>query len=274
VQHLGDAVDGDVEEVAVVRDQDDGARVGDEELLEPRARFQVEVVRRLVEEQHVGALQQELRQRDAHLPAARQLAAVAVHVGVREPEAVQDGLGLRLDVVARAVLPLLADCGVALEQARVVVALRIDGREVVLHGLAPALELVQLRERGERVIEHAHPVDADDVLGQVADQRPARDRDLPVIGLERARDHLQQRRLAGPVRPREADARAVRDGPRHVVEDDLGAVSLTDARELQHRTAQNARRTPARQARKTLSSRRPRRRSAPRSLSADARRTT
>ena len=43
-----------VEEVAVVRDGDDGARVVGEEALEPGDRLGVEVVRRLVEQQQVG----------------------------------------------------------------------------------------------------------------------------------------------------------------------------------------------------------------------------
>jgi hypothetical protein len=54
-------------------------------------------------------------------------------------------------------LPLLADGGVALEDARVVVVLRIDRRELVLERLAPALELVQLGERRERMVEHVCP---------------------------------------------------------------------------------------------------------------------
>ena len=62
-----------VEELAVVRDDDHGhvagalAQVG----LEPLDRAQVEVVGRLVEQQQVGVLQQDLPQAHTHLPAAR-----------------------------------------------------------------------------------------------------------------------------------------------------------------------------------------------------------
>ena len=59
-----------VEEVAVVRDRDDRARVLLQERLEPRHRFGVEVVGRLVEQQQVGLLQQQAAQRDAALLAA------------------------------------------------------------------------------------------------------------------------------------------------------------------------------------------------------------
>ena len=58
---LGDVV----EEVAVVGDRDDGARVVPEELLQPVDRLGVEVVGRLVEQQQVGAAQQQPAQGDA-----------------------------------------------------------------------------------------------------------------------------------------------------------------------------------------------------------------
>ena len=48
-----------VEEVAIVGDRDDGARVLAEEPLEPLDRLGVEVVRRLVEQEQVGVLEQQ-----------------------------------------------------------------------------------------------------------------------------------------------------------------------------------------------------------------------
>ena len=75
-----------VEEVAVVRDGDDGALVRLEEPLEPGHRLRVEVVRRLVEEQQVGRREQQAAERDAPALAARERRHVAVAVG--EPERV------------------------------------------------------------------------------------------------------------------------------------------------------------------------------------------
>ena len=67
---LGDAVDDPVHEVAVVRRHEERAGKRLEEGLEPDDRFDVEVVRRLVEEQHVGTAEEHARHGDAHLPAA------------------------------------------------------------------------------------------------------------------------------------------------------------------------------------------------------------
>ena len=60
----------DVEEITVVGDQDVGEGVAEQVRFEPVAGFEIEVVGRLVEQQHVGLLQEKLRERDAHLPAA------------------------------------------------------------------------------------------------------------------------------------------------------------------------------------------------------------
>ena len=67
-----------VEEVAVVGDGDDGARVVAEEALEPRDRLGVEVVGRLVEQQQVGPLQQQAAQGDAPALAAGERRDVGV----------------------------------------------------------------------------------------------------------------------------------------------------------------------------------------------------
>ena len=67
---VGDARDDRVEEVAIVRDEDDGVRIRAEILLEPVARFEIEVIGRLVEQQQVRTAEQQLGERDAHLPAA------------------------------------------------------------------------------------------------------------------------------------------------------------------------------------------------------------
>ena len=69
-RQVGDARDDGVEEEAIVRDEDHRVRIGVEVLLEPVARFEIEVVGRLVEQQQVRLAEQQLGQRDAHLPAA------------------------------------------------------------------------------------------------------------------------------------------------------------------------------------------------------------
>ena len=71
---LGDVV----EEVAIVRDGDDRAVIFGQVPLEPVDGFGVEMVRRLVEQQQVGLLQQHLAQRHAPPLAAGE----RCHVGI------------------------------------------------------------------------------------------------------------------------------------------------------------------------------------------------
>ena len=78
--NVGDARDDGIEEVAVVRDEDHGVRIGTEILLEPVACLEIEVVGRLVEQQQVRTSEQQLGERDAHLPAAGERFARTVAV--------------------------------------------------------------------------------------------------------------------------------------------------------------------------------------------------
>ena len=70
VPDLDDAVDGDVEEIAVVRDEDKGVGIAAQILFQPVAGFEIEMVGGLVEQEQIRLLQQQLGERDAHLPAA------------------------------------------------------------------------------------------------------------------------------------------------------------------------------------------------------------
>ena len=103
VPDFDDLVDGDVQKIAVVRNQDEGEGVIGQILLQPVAGFQIQVIGGLVEQQQVGLLEQQLGERDAHLPAAGKFLGAAVPIGMREAEAGENGADLRLDGVAVAV---------------------------------------------------------------------------------------------------------------------------------------------------------------------------
>ena len=97
---IGDARDDGVEEEAVVRDEDHRVRIGDEILLEPVARVEIEMVRRLVEQQQRRAPEQQLRERDPHLPAAGERLGRLREVVALEAEAVEDLRHAQIDLVA------------------------------------------------------------------------------------------------------------------------------------------------------------------------------
>ena len=61
-----------VEEVAIVGDEDDAAFIFAQRVLQPLHRLRVEMVGRLVEQENVGRVEQELAQRHAAALAARE----------------------------------------------------------------------------------------------------------------------------------------------------------------------------------------------------------
>jgi hypothetical protein len=112
------------EEPAVVRDEDDG-RVDRLELsLEPLEILDVEVVRRLVEEEQVRAPGEGSRERSAGQLAARERAERSVEVVVREPEAANRSGGAVAPGPAACVLEARLRLRVPSQSRRVVRALR------------------------------------------------------------------------------------------------------------------------------------------------------
>ena len=67
-----------VEKFAVVRNEQNRAGIMSQIILKPEERFEVEMVRRLVEHQQVRFLREQPREMRAHHPAAGQLARRAI----------------------------------------------------------------------------------------------------------------------------------------------------------------------------------------------------
>ncbi len=89
-----------VQKKAVVRNQDEGVRIVSQILLQPVARFQIQVIGGLVEQQQIGFFEQQFGQRDAHLPAAGKLFRAPLPVVAREAKPDEHRAHLRLDRIA------------------------------------------------------------------------------------------------------------------------------------------------------------------------------
>ena len=206
---LGDVV----EEVAIVGDRDDRARVLLEEPLQPVDRLGVEVVGRLVEQQQVGVAEEQAGEGHAALLAARERRDVGV--------------------VGRAAQGVHRDVDVALE------APGVRGGDLVLErGLLGADGLVVGVRVGplghdrvvlvDQVLDLADAVEdvALDVLGrvelgllaEVADGEARREASLTDEAVVEAGHDPQQARLAGAVRADDPDLRARVERDRDVLE--------------------------------------------------------
>jgi hypothetical protein len=202
--HLAVALEGQdvrrdaVEEPAVVGDHDGAAGEVQQRLLERPQRLDVEVVGRLVEQQHVGAVPQHLRQVHAVAFAARQLADLLLLLVAAEVEPP--------DIAARGGL--------------------------VVADLDDVLTAGDLLPHGLRVIELvARLVDAGNLDGGAG----ANGAGIRLLG---AGQHAEQRRLARAIRTDDADDGTRRELEGQVVDQQAFAVGLAQVLHLDHEVAE------------------------------------
>ena len=185
--------------------------------LEPLEARDVEVVRRLVEQQQVGVAAERARERRARQLAARERAQRPVEVLVGEAEAAQHrGRVVAPAVAARVLEPRL----------RLRVAVQ---RRLVVRAAAPsparATRAPARARRGRRAPEstYSRSVTSRSSGGRwscSATRVPFCERELAAVLLGLAGEHAEQRRLAGAVRAGERDAVAPLDAERDAVEED------------------------------------------------------
>ena len=230
---LGDFGHDPVHELAIVRGHQQRAGVALEKVLEPDDRLDVEVVGRLVHQQHVGIAEQHARHGDAHLPSARQRAHVAIDLVVVEAEAVEHFARLAFErVAAEMVVFLLHDAKAREDPVDVIGPRRIGHR--VLQLLELVMQVAKAAAAGNRLVEHRAAGHLFDVLAEVADGQLLRDRHLALIRCFLAGDHAEDGGLAGAVGADEADLLALLQRCGSFDEEDLVADLLGDVIETDH----------------------------------------
>lgn len=70
---MQDLVDGGIEQVAIMADDDDRARIVRQMIFQPERAFEIEIVGGFVEQQQIGRREQRCGERHAHAPAAGEL---------------------------------------------------------------------------------------------------------------------------------------------------------------------------------------------------------
>ena len=190
------------------------------------------MVGRLVEQQHVGAAEQQPSERDAHLPAARELLRCGrSRSACGEAEPGQHATDLGLDGVPAAPFELspAAPRASRRDRSRSAPGGRVDGRSSA-RICSSSAEQVRDRRRAPRRAASGRA--ARGILRQVADDAARRQRTAAGVGLFEPGDDLQQRRLARTVRRDQRGPLARLDHQRHAVEDALAAIvfaSVLDA---------------------------------------------
>ena len=222
---LGHGGDHLVEEAAVVRDRDDGAAEVAQPAFEPLHALRVQMVRGFVEQQHVGPRKQQRRQRDAHLPAARELARETFVVALRpEAEALEDLARLHVEAEAALGLELALEPLVLRKQTPQLRRILVEPGHAVLRLGQSQGELLQT-SAALQIGHQRQVVDLDQVLRQIADIVAVRHRDGAVVVLLDPRDHAQQCSFARAVVADQPHAAFGRHKPVDPVKDDLLAES-------------------------------------------------
>ena len=222
--YLDGAVGDIVDEGAVVAHQHHGfGRLG-EKLLKPLYALDVEVVGRLVEQEHVGLLQENLGELDAHAPATGELARGAVEVAALEAQTGEGALEGGFVVVSAehhvAVVlesELLDQLGIAL--ALVVGAVGhflLQPLDALLHAGGVDEGFAGLFDDGGVVGEFHH-------LRQIAYGGVVGDGYSARGGFLLSAEYLEHGRFAGAVLAHERYAVAVVDDKTHVMEERAGA---------------------------------------------------
>jgi hypothetical protein len=215
---LEHARDRALEEGAVVGDDHGAARALGDEALQAVEPVEVEVVGRLVEQQHVEAREQDRGQGRARRLPARQRGGLELQQRGVEPEVAQDGLRPRLEVGAAERQP-------GLERARVGVGRPGLARRHRVGGGVHARVGGRHPGAPREVVLEALAGRAVGLLRQVA-RRPGGQAHAAAVGAVDARQQPQQRRLARAVGPDHAEHVAGRDGHGDPREDRRGAVRL------------------------------------------------
>ena len=194
------------------------------------------MIRRLVEQQQSWPREEQFRECDPHLPAARKAVGRAVEVVRRKAQAAQHRVHLRLDTVAVAMREPFLRLGVAGEQRVVGVAGDRRVRELRFNLAHLRLQREERRKGERRLVAQRPPGVRQSVLRQVADRQAGRPDDLPGVRLHLAGQHAEQCRLTRPVRAAEAHALARLHLPRDAIEQHAVAERLVKGCYLYHGT--------------------------------------
>jgi hypothetical protein len=212
--------------VPVVRDDDQRAAVPLKELLEPVNGLEVEVVRRLVEQQRLRVAKQRLREQDADFLAAGDFAHLLLVQLVGDVEPLQQDRGVTLGGVA----VLVADDALELAEPHAIVIGHVGA--LFVERLPFGQCFPQPGVAHDDRVDDAVLVEGELILAK--DAELVRPRHRALLRRQFAGQQLHEGGLAGAVRPREAVAAALGKGGADVLEENLRAVAHGNALDGNH----------------------------------------
>ncbi len=234
VPDFRDLVDHHVEKITVVRNQHQGVRIIVQIFFQPVARFEIEMVRRLVQQQQVWFLQQQLGQRQPHLPAAGEFVRLPLPVFFAKAKPLQHASYLGFNRVAVAGAEFVLQTVIAVGDLGIFRALMVEFGDLVRKRLQFALHGVEVAEHRHALGKHGAAGKREAILRKISGGRALGDDERAVVeGVEPGKN-LHQRGFAGAVRAHQADAVVGRDQPVGVFKKKFVAEAFSGARKLDH----------------------------------------
>lgn len=183
---MRDVIHHGIQEVPVVRDQQQGAGIVLEKIFEPQDGVEVQVVGRFIEQQQVGGAHQGLRQVQTHAPAAGKVGDRAIHLLVREAQTGKHFARARIGGVAVGAVQF----GVQARLGRAVFV-GLGFSQIVLH-LAQTLVAI------EHVINR-DAIEGVDFLPHVGDPPVGREQTVPGIRRQLTQQQGEQSGFTGAI---------------------------------------------------------------------------
>ena len=175
-------------------------------------RLDVEVVRRLVEQQHIRLAQQDLRQFDTHTPSSGELARGSVEIGAFKAQSRERALNVSLIVVSAHELVTFMFLRETFHELHVRVALIVGaGCHLLFHLLQLRLHLRAAGKSLAGLFKDGRVVGEFHDLGQIAYLTVIGDPDGTGCRFLQPADYLEHRRFAGAVLAHEGDTVMVVD---------------------------------------------------------------
>ena len=212
-----------VDEGPVVADEHHGTGTRLQELFEPLDGLDVEVVGRLIEQQHVRMLQEELGQFDAHAPAARELTRGTVEILPGKAQSLQGALQFSLVIHPAHHLQMVVEVGVALHQLHVVITLVVSSlQHLLVECFQLGLHPMKVGKGLFSLFPHRLPVTQHHDLWQVSHRGLLGHGNASRGGLLQSGQYLEHGALSGTVLAHEGHALTVVDDKTHILEESLG----------------------------------------------------
>ena len=183
----------------VVGDYQHGAVVGGDEAAQPLDTFEVEVVGGLVEQQDVGMAEEQLGQRDTHLPATGELGTRLIEIRGLKTQTGKNLTRVALEFVATQTLEAVLHMTILVKHSLGNLAglSSLGNLELKLLGALP--HRLDFNRSVHNLLDDGGITGKFGLLLEIADIGILGKRNGPRIGAVDAHDDLEQRRLAGTV---------------------------------------------------------------------------